>query len=117
MISKLTFATSIDASHEADSLAPMGCPEHLHGHNWEIRATFLYDPLHDQSFPRIPFEETVDEIDERHLNDMIRPSAPTTYGLAHWIMDRLASRTRCESVSVTVNAETVTVIADEVRRK
>lgn len=116
MLSKLTFRSIFDASHEGEH-PPMVCGNGLHGHEWTVQATFLYDPINDVSFPRNVFEETVEELDERHLNDMIKPSMPSTWGVAHWVMDRLASRTRVESVEVMVNTESVVVIADEVRRK
>lgn len=113
---RLHFSRRIDASHEGTSV-PDECGDHLHGHTFEAEFDFMYDPLGDMTSPRPWVDRLIEEIDNRSLNDMIKPSIPSTYGLAMWLMHRLAQNTRIERVKVWNGDVGVSVTNDNIRRK
>jgi 6-pyruvoyl-tetrahydropterin synthase len=107
--------TTIDASHDVGSMwAP--CGERLHGHTWDIEIDVLYDPL-DEDMEWNRMNDAIDELDGRHLNDMIKPAQATPYGLANWLMERLRPHIRVERVAAFIGDSGSSVTADEVRRK
>lgn len=112
---RLEYQTVISASHQCGSEWPE-CSEHLHGHDWDIDIEIDYDPLEPRWWESY-VDDVMVEINERHLNDMIRPSQPTPFGLANWIMQRLMPNMPVLSVSTRCGRWSAKVIADEVRRK
>jgi 6-pyruvoyl-tetrahydropterin synthase len=113
----LSFQRRFDASHLVGSEWPE-CGDLLHGHEWVANIEVLYDPLADVvEWPGPVFNALVDELADRHLNDMIAPAQATPYGVVHWLYEKLAPRMRVERIECWYNQAGAVLLADQVRRR
>src|SRR5574343_875044 len=97
----LTYDAFFDASHQ-ELLVP-GC-DGLHGHTYEVHAT-VEGPLEpdDDGVHRVQWYDSIaqlqrlaDELDHRHLNDMIPGSVTIPETIAAWFLERLPQANRVE---------------------
>jgi 6-pyruvoyltetrahydropterin/6-carboxytetrahydropterin synthase len=81
------------ASHEQSQLPPEYACSRLHGHNYIVEINMCAPEVDDWGFAfdiakLKPFQRIIDdELDHRHLNDIL-PGQTSTECLAKWLYDR-----------------------------
>lgn len=108
-----TAESAFSASHE-EEFCPLG--PRLHGHRWRVAASLQshFDPIKKRLHPQTLLADLIrllDELNGRHLNDMMQGTATSPENLATWVLERLSLQYRTlTSVTVWVDeAESVTV--------
>ena len=91
----LRYEAHFDASHQLQDVP--GC-QVLHGHTYTVTAAVIgnLEP-NEMGVARVQWAETIEdelgriaeELDERHLNDMIPGAVTVPEGLAAWFLERL----------------------------
>lgn len=92
----VTVQAYFDASHVVEDMA--GCST-LHGHTWLVRAAIegpleqdengLYRVRELDVLPQHALDLLMQELDGRHLNDMLPATLTTPEGVAAWFLERL----------------------------
>ncbi len=81
------------ASHVLDTLPDTHPCARLHGHNYVVEIVLMSDTLNEHGFvvdygDLSPFKAIIDdELDHRHLNDII-PGSPTAEVIARYLFER-----------------------------
>lgn len=92
-------AIGFSAAHTVTGWSP--CGEKLHGHTFRAEVCVEYDPADTTwQHPLLALTLAVAELEGRNLDEMIRPARSSVFGVAAWLMDRMARSHRVTKVKV-----------------
>jgi 6-pyruvoyl-tetrahydropterin synthase len=107
-----------NASHE-EEYCPLG--GRLHGHRWKVRASIhsRFDPLKGRLAPQDLWDDLdhlLDEVNGRHLNEMLPGTHTMPENIAAWVLERLGLQYHTLFVvQVWMDEDTFVTVRREVR--